>query len=312
MSDQSPSPPPPSFGDRLGQAAISCLRILVRALLILLLGALLGVGLYFGAPALYRRYVQLAESARRVQSVEMNLARLNDFQARQEEADLRFNRRIDELQQRLVEIELHSDTQKQSLDELQTRMDDLERSAQFGAQTGESAQARLDGMEASLAEVSGDLEELQAEVSTLSQALKKTDAKVQELSSRAESDTTPLESLRIDLQLVKAMEHLTRSRLFLVQNNLGLAELEVRDARRLLTDLQGDVPAHQIDTLARIIVRLDAALSSLPSRPSLAAEDLEVAWQLLKGGLPEEASALPTPTPTPAPLPGSPAPSATP
>lgn len=305
MSDQTPSPPPPSFGNRLGQALITFLRVLIRVLLILLLGALLGAGVYFGIPALYRRYVQ---------PIERDLARLNDFQARQEQADLQFDRRLDELQQRLEEIELHNDTQKQDLDELQTRIEGMESDQQFGAQAGESAQAttiaRLDEMESSLAEVSDDLEQMQEEIAALSQASTRTRAQVQELSNRTESSAVPLQALRNDLQLVKAMEHLTRSRLFLVENNLGLAEQDVQDARQLLTDLQGEVPAYQIDALGRIIARLDAALSSLPSRPFLAAEDLEVAWQLLQGGLPGEPSTQPTPTPTS--LQGTPTPSATP
>ncbi|OGO28054.1 MAG: hypothetical protein A2Z16_04150 [Chloroflexi bacterium RBG_16_54_18] len=305
MSDQTPSSSPPSFGSRLGQAFITFLRVLIRVLLILLLAALLGAGVYFGIPALYRRYVQ---------PVERDLARLNDFQARQEQADLRFSRRLDDLQQRLEEIELHNDTQKQSLDELQTRIEGMESDRQFGAQTGESAQstaiARLDDMETSLAEVSANLEQMQAEIAALSQTLAKTSAQVQELSSQTESGAAPLKALRNDLQLVKAMEHLTRSRLFLAQNNLGLVEQDVQDARLLLTDLQGEVPAYQIDALARVIARLDAALSSLPSRPLLAAEDLEVAWQLLQGGLPVEPTTQPTSAP--ASLPGTPTPSAAP
>ncbi len=305
MSDQTPSPPPPSFGNRLGLAFISFLRALVRVLLILLLVALLGAIVYFGVPVLYHRYVQ---------PVERDLARLNDFQARQEQDDLQFNRRLDELQERLTEIELQNDTQKQDLDELQTRLEDMESERQFGTQAGESAQAtaiaRLDEMETYLAELSTDLEQMQAEITALSQALAKNSAQIQELSSRTDSGAAPLEALRIDLQLVKAMEHLTRSRLFLAQNNLGLAEQDVRDARQLLTNLQGQVPAFQIDALARIIARLDAALSSLPSRPFLAAEDLEVAWQLLQGGLPGEPTTQTTSTP--ASIQGTPTPSATP
>jgi hypothetical protein len=50
------------------------------------------------------------------------------------------------------------------------------------------------------------------------------------------------------------------------------------------------VADYQQATLDEIIQRLDLALEYLPQTPILAAEDLEVAWQLLKIGLPESPS----------------------
>jgi hypothetical protein len=66
------------------------------------------------------------------------------------------------------------------------------------------------------------------------------------------------------------------------------------------------VPEYQIEAKELIIAHLDMALENLPEAPILAAEDLEIAWQLLKQGLPDEppleaeteTEGTPTPGPT--------------
>jgi chromosome segregation ATPase len=291
MSTPSPSSQPPSFGDRLASAFIAILRALVRILLVLLLAVLLGAGVYFGVPALYQRYVL---------PVENNLARLNDAQIRQEQSDQRINQRLDELGRRLEDLEQQNDGHKQTLDELQTRLGELEDSQQSSVQVGGNIQAtaiaRLDEVEASLSAVRANLEQLQGEIASLDQAMAQTSLEVRELASQSQAGEDPMAELRNELQLLKAMEHLTRSRVYLVENNLGLAEEDVRAASLVLANLGGDVPSYQVEALSAIIDRLDAALSNLPFRPILAAEDLEVAWQLLRDGLPGETTPQPTPT----------------
>ena len=308
MSDQTPTPQTPSFGDRLARASLTFIRALVRILLVLLLAVLLGAGVYFGVPALYRRYIQ---------PVETNLVRLNDAQIRQEQADLQIKQRLDELQSRLNGLEQQNDAHKQTLDELQTRLGELESAQQSNPQA--TASSRLDKVETSLAAVSANLEQLQSEIAHVDQAMAQTSTQVQELASQSEASSSPLNEIRNELQLLKAMEHLTRSRLYLVEDNLGLAEEEVRAARLLLAGLGGDVPPYQVETLATIVAHLDSALSELPGRPVLASEELEIAWQMLRDGLPGESTPQPTltsgvttGTPTPTIASGTPTPSGTP
>ena len=287
MSDQAPTPAPPSFGDRLALAFIKFVRALVRILLILLLAVLLVAGIYYGVPALYRRYVR---------PVETNLARLNDAQSRQEQSNQQINQRLDELERRLEGLELQNDSHKQTLDEVQARMDEMESAQQAGGGAQATAIARQDELEATLAAMGANLEQVQAEIAAVDQAIGRTSLLVQELVNSTEAGESPLQELRNELQLVKAMELLTRSRVYLVEDNLGLAQQDVSAARLLLAKMGGDVPSYQVKPLAAIIARLDAALSNLPSKPVLAAEDLEVAWQLLRDGLPGEATPQPTPT----------------
>jgi len=287
MSDQVPTPAPPSFGDRLALAFIKFVRALVRILLILSLAVLLGAGIYYGVPALYRRYVQ---------PVENNLSRLNDAQSRQEQSNQQVKQRLDELGQRVEGLELQNDSHKQTLNEVQARLDEMESAQQAGGGTQATAIAQQADLEATLAAMGANLEQLQSEIAAVNQAMGQTSLQVQELVDSAEVGKDPLQALHNELQLVKAMELLTRSRVYLVEDNLGLAQQDVSAARLLLAKMGGDVPSYQVKPLAAIIARLDAALSNLPSRPVLAAEDLEVAWQLLRDGLPGQATPQPTPT----------------
>jgi len=287
MSDQVPTPAPPSFGDRLALAFIKFVRALVRILLILSLAVLLGAGIYYGVPALYRRYVQ---------PVENNLSRLNDAQSRQEQSNQQVKQRLDELGQRVEGLELQNDSHKQTLNEVQARLDEMESAQQAGGGAQATAIAQQADLEATLAAMGANLEQLQSEIAAVNQAMGQTSLQVQELVDSAEVGKDPLQALHNELQLVKAMELLTRSRVYLVEDNLGLAKQDVSAARLLLAKMGGDVPSYQVKPLAAIIARLDAALSNLPSRPVLAAEDLEVAWQLLRDGLPGQATPQPTPT----------------
>jgi len=295
MTSENPSPPSPSTGERLGRALLALLRFVVRVLLVFVLAILLGMAVYFGVPALYQRYVQ---------PVETSLSRLDDAQARQEQVNQQLNQRLDDLQSHLEELELQNDSHKQNLDDLGTRLGSLEEAA--SPQDLVQIKTRLDKMETALQATSANLDQLNKDIAAIDQAIAQTSAQVQDLTNQAATGKTPLQAFRTDLQLLKAMQLLTRSRISMAESNLGLAEEDVRAARLLLASIAGDVPPYQVETLSAIVARLDAALSNLPPRPILAAEDLEAAWQLLRSGLPGEPTPGPTPTQTtatPTPLP---------
>jgi chromosome segregation ATPase len=291
------APIPPSFGDRLFGAFTAFLRALVRILLVLILAVILAAAVYFGAPALYRRYVR---------PVEQTLVRLNEAQADQEQTNRQLNQRLDELQSRLDDLELQSDLQKQTLDELASRLDGNQ-----AINPQEDTSARLDEIEAALEAATSNQDVLRNEIGSINQMMEQTSTQLRELSADAQDGVAPLQALRNELQMLKAMEYLTRSRLSLVENNLGLAEQDIESVRALLALLQSEVPSYQADILSEVIARLEAALSNLPVRPTLATENLEIAWQLLQNGLPTEPPPQPTLTFTPTPF-ATPTPAGTP
>jgi hypothetical protein len=147
-----------------------------------------------------------------------------------------------------------------------------------------AAESTIDDHDAAI----GRLEDMQA---TLEQAL-------------AEQRSEVLADLDYQVKLARAVELLSRARVYLSQSNFGLARQDVLAARDLLVGLQDAAPAEQLASLNAVIARLDLALGNLPGYPVIAADDLEIAWQVLIDGLPAGAEAVVTPLrvfPTPMP-----------
>jgi hypothetical protein len=129
-------------------------------------------------------------------------------------------------------------------------------------------------------------------------------AKLEQVQSRLDEAAAKqrdgiLVELRHQIMFTRAIETLSRGRLFLSQSNFGLAKQDVQAARNLLAELQADVPDYQAQALGPILVRLDMALGNLPDFPVIAVDDVDIAWNLLIAGLPESAeAAAATPTMT--------------
>lgn len=319
MSEEQPTRT--SFLGRLGKAFARLLGFVLRLLFTLVIGAALGVGVYFGCIFLYRQYIE---------PVQVHEIRLDVMDARQEQASARTDQRLDNLQVRLEGQEGQSDVEKSLLADLEARVSAAEATeAAHGAalahldplQAGiDDAQATLLAVQAAQNAIRADIEALlatqdadhadlgafQADLREIEDALGalQVDVEAAQVEVRALSDTvveygqdlevvaaelsgdqSPAALFR-ELQLVKAMELLTRSRLLLAQNNIGLARSDIQAGRRLLAALQPEVSADQGAMIGEVIARLDAALAALPIAPVAAADELEGAWQLLIGDLP--------------------------
>jgi hypothetical protein len=179
---------------------------------------------------------------------------------------------------------------------LQTKLD--------AAQTAQVQQAQ------SISELDGKVQKIEEQIAARTQSL----AALEQAQSalQAQNDATDAEVER-QINLMKSMELLSRARLFMYQSNYGLARIDVQTARDLLAKVQPT--ADFADDLAEVIHRLDLTLANLPSFPVAASDDLDIAWQILLGGLPEPQAAPVTATPvseTPAPeATATPTPSAT-
>jgi hypothetical protein len=104
--------------------------------------------------------------------------------------------------------------------------------------------------------------------------------------------------LKREIMLTRAIETLSRARLYLSQSNFGLAKIDVQSARSILAELSTEAPPYQVNAFDQIIGRLDLALGNLPAFPIIAVDDVDIAWQLLMMGLPEsEADIVATLTP---------------
>jgi hypothetical protein len=74
------------------------------------------------------------------------------------------------------------------------------------------------------------------------------------------------------------LEALTRARLWLTQDNLGLAADDIQMARDILARVAEEGPEAEASVLTPIIARLDLALQDLPDSPVVASDDLDIAW----------------------------------
>jgi len=209
----------------------------------------------------------------------------------------------DAIRMALGEGQLSRDAIQMALEALQVAQDAGQADLEALRVDLEMLQAELTSIEGALETRQGDLAAMQTRIANLSGQVDRYSLDVVAVREELSGEKSPTVLLH-ELQLVKAMELLTRARLVLVQNNLGLAQTDIQAGRGILVDLQAELPAYQSEQIAEIVARLDVALGYLPAAPVAAADELEGAWQLLVAGLSKEApvapalEAVPTATPT--------------
>ena len=181
----------------------------------------------------------------------------------------------------MSELQFRLEQTEQELADLQSRLEDMEvdqtQSAQF------------------LTELEQRLSDIESEIEARTQSLAALEQMQSELQMQTEASTAEFQR---QLDLLKAMELLSRARLFMYQSNFGLARQDVQIARDVLAEVQADTPESLADDLDAVVLRLDMTLSNLPNFPVVAADDLDIAWQILLTGLPTATPTLiETPTP---------------
>ena len=191
-----------------------------------------------------------------VRPVEENTSQMNDINLKQSQSEFQ----IADLQTRLATIEAAQTAQSELLGDTVTRLQTLE-----AGQTD------------------------QGETTSL------LDSRVQALEGADAMRNESLAELTYQSDLLRAMELLSRARLFLYQSNFGLARLDVQAARDALAEIRSTAPESKQKDLNEALRRLDTALADLPDFPVAASDDLDIAWQILLSGYP----VAPTTTPTP-------------
>jgi hypothetical protein len=141
-------------------------------------------------------------------------------------------------------------------------------------------EARADAVDAGIASLTASIDDLNAVSASL-------DAKV-----------------AYELDLSRALHYLSRARLYLSQDNNGLARADVVSARNLLYTLIANAPTAEVYALNETINNLDLALSNLPAYPVVAVYYVDIAWQYLADDLSATAPTVipPTAAPTEAPV----------
>ncbi|HUF00463.1 MAG TPA: hypothetical protein VMN99_14490 [Anaerolineales bacterium] len=191
----------------------------------------------------------------------------------------RYIRPVEQNTAQMMELQSRQEQSGQELAALQTRLE-----------TMESVQNQHDG---SLTELDQRLSDIETEIGARTQSLAALEQMQSELQAQNEAATLELQR---QIDVLKAMELLSRARLFMYQSNFGLARQDVQVARDVLATVQSDAPESLADDLDAVILRLDMTLSNLPDFPVAASDDLDIAWQILLSGLPEaQTTAVETP-----------------
>ena len=298
----------PSLQPTVGDRVANFFNILLRLVFVLVIGIALGVGVYFGIPLLYNRFIL---------PIQENTIHIANLEALREQDKDQLTQRLDDLQARLEALAVQNDQDKETIAELKAQLAKAQSAGNSCQKAQDTNLDRLEALQRSLDKVTATLEAMDKKVTVLEQAFDRQLGDIQTMQEALTGQDTPVAALHRELQMVKTMELLTRSRMFLLNKDNGLALVDIQAARDLLIELQTGMQPSQAEAIQEIVSRLNLAIANLTTVPSLADQDLEVAWQLLMRGIPSEASleatasittpetievtstATSTPTPTP-------------
>lgn len=301
MTTEETLPQKPSFGRRVWLAFKAVVVFLFKVLLTLLIVGAIGAAIYYGAPVLIDEYL--------LKDVRLNTSQIQEISGRMEVESALNTERLTDFQERLSALETQGDADKQALAEMSAQLAAAETRLQEQAKSAQEIEdlrtvleeytTALASLESQLTDYQTDLEKIQSQVAALDAGRSADQTEIEALIARLDA-REPAQILRQELELLKVMELITRVRVSIGDQNFGLAADDLGAAQALLLALSLDLPADQVAYLDNIATRLAQAAGNLVRAPSLVDQDLEIAWQLLLQGLPDEIQgdeALQTPTP---------------
>ncbi len=246
------------------------LRFLLRIIVVIVLGIGLGAGLFYGTQKLYRDFIATAQE---------NRQRLDQLEKDLTLSDEMIETQMDQLDERLIDLEGRLAVQAETLSALEARVERLR-----------SVQDEHEDEVTELALLPDDVTEVELTILELTQKVEGIEAELTALG-------IPAHQLQYQLQLVRTMTLITRARVSLIHDNLGLASEDVSAAVELLQAMIEQGTPEEIETIESILKRLELALDDVRKSPVIAADELEIAWKLLIEAT--EYSAIPTPAVTP-------------
>lgn len=276
--------PTSSPSQRSRNALQAFLRGLLRLILVLLVGSVLGAAGYLGFVYVYRGMI--------LNPANDIGAQIHQLETKQVQLQNRIDERLSQFSERLTELQSQQAQVGEAISEIQIDVQDLDAVREEQSIILE----RLEDLEATFDELDTAIDELETTDEGFSQAiiqnsentalLQITMAVTEESADKEDGEV--LSILKREVQVLHAMELLNRARLYLVQNNLGFAEQDLQFARQVLLRLYADAPAYQQEAVSGWIRRLDLVIANLPELPVLASVDLEIVWQMMAAGLPGE------------------------
>ncbi len=287
----------PSFSEQLGNALLWLFRLGLRLLVVIVLGAILGGALYIGALFVYQRYVA---------SVQENQSQLAALATRQVQDAQQARERMDNIADRLDSLEGQMDSAREALAEMQSQLGLLEDEIATQADLPQelaTSQAQITDLEdslrrseatqsASFEDLGADLSAMEENIGELSDAIAELDQRTARLDAALGGENSPA-ALRAELDQLRVMGLILRSRLLVSLSNYNLALADLQLAGDRLSDLAREASGRPREQFESALDLLGAAADALPDEPVAAVDALEGAWQLLM----EVDSFTPTTTP---------------
>ena len=246
--------PTPSSSDRFWAALRVFFRGLLRLVLVLLVGVLVGGVIYFGFAYVYPRYIF---------PVQQHTDQIQVLQTSQAENKQQMTDRLAQFQDRIVELEKQRALDAESISELKSQITSTNQTLQDQS----IMLKQLDTLDQELVDLSSRIDLTQQGMADLKKDIQSTDS--------------PVAQLKQEIQILKVMQLLTRSKLLLAQNNLGLAQQDIGAALEVLKPVQMAASVDKKTLYDQVAARLTSVQQNLPEYPVVAADDLEIAWQIL-------------------------------
>lgn len=262
---------PTTFGARLWLA----FKVFLRAVALLVIFAAIVYSLFLLIiPATYRNVLLPIQTQR---------SQIDMLQTAQTQSRSELQGQLDALQSRISALE---STNTANASELTSLKNDLSTTL---AET-KRLQKALDTLDADLQSFAERLTVLESRLQQIKATQTEQSTMIAGIQQALIDQNAPAAAAWREVQLLKVMQIILRSRLALERGNAGSAGDEIARAQALIQTLQANLPMGESALLNKVLQRLLLAQDNLPDLPVLAAEDLEIAWQLLLNGLPQSAA----------------------
>jgi hypothetical protein len=262
-------------------------KVMQWVAVIVLIGLVLGIALYFTVPYVQKRYIQ---------PVEDNTIKLQQLDVVMAQVSQLHNQDLEQMQSRIDQVDQANQDSAADLKAIQLRLSAVETAQAQQAESGEMV-----ALEADIENLQTQLDAIQEDQTLVAGQIIALVTPISQASSQIESALAAGVQSYLDQQLVRLMVIVTRARFNLVEGNISLASSDLQAAVDAFEDLQENVTDEQKAYLSAVIEKLEAALGELPDSPLAAADQLEAAWQLLVAGLPVDTSLFQFPAATPTP-----------
>lgn len=227
---------------------------LLKLLLVVILGALVGVGGYLAIPSLYLGIYRPVESNAQ---------------------------RIDQLSTQVGAAQGEADSALATLASGQAGLEaTLAAESRSSSGIGGDLQ-QLQATQASLGLAVGRLSNVPEQLATMRAQTTTLASEVQALSTAMATPTPSGQDLAVTTQILRSMQLITGAQLALQGGNGGEADADLSRARDGLSALIAIGPPSLTDPLTQVVKRLDLARQEIKSNPAIAGADISVAWRLL-------------------------------